>query len=219
MKEVLNRIIDRLIDWIFPKKIWVKKIENMSALEFVSLAKKSQFDITASFPIYSLFLYKDPLVRTSIHEVKYNKNTKIAKLFAEILKDSLVVELVDEISYTNFIDPIIVPIPSHKSKTKKKGFNQTVLILEELEKISDFECLEALIKIKKTKDQVGQKRDMRLFNINDSFQIKEEFKDCIRNRNIIVFDDVITSGGTLNEAKRALKQAGARRVVGFTLAH
>lgn len=217
MRALVNRMIDLILEIIFPPGFLIEKLEKMSALEFVNKAKKADIENSHGFPIFALFSYKDQLVRIAIRQVKYKRNQKIARLFAEILKNFIVPELEDEIVYTNFVDPIIVPIPSHQRKMREKGFNQTVLILNELSRISTFEIKEVLVKIKETGPQTSKNREERLKNLQNCFVVKE--KELIYGRNIIVFDDVITTGGTLNEARRALKLAGARRIVGFALAH
>ena len=81
-----------------------------------------------------------------------------------------------------------------------------------------------LIKIKETEHQARIKnRNVRLKNLIGSFVIKSDKQNknvnLIRNRNIILIDDITTTGATLKEAQKILKQAGARKVIAFTVAH
>lgn len=81
-----------------------------------------------------------------------------------------------------------------------------------------------LIKIKETEHQARIKdRRIRLKNLSDSFAIRDDrqnrSKDLIKGRNIILIDDITTTGATLNEAKKALKRADARKIIAFTVAH
>jgi predicted amidophosphoribosyltransferase len=77
-----------------------------------------------------------------------------------------------------------------------------------------------LIKPKETEHQARIKdRRTRLKNIIGSFAVKDSEKNKIKNRNIILIDDITTTGATLTEAKKVLKQAGARKIIAFTVAH
>lgn len=219
MNRILDHAKERIFSFIFPRDAFIQRIENMSPSDFENLAAKADLEIALPFPVHSFFSYKDPLVSRAIRELKYRKNERVAELFAETVCYRLTIELEDETSYTNFIDPVIVPIPTHPRKKKAKGFNQTELILEKLKKISPYDIHDALRKIRDTSDQTHKNRKERLQNIKNSFKLREGMSDIIRGRNVIVFDDVVTTGGTLLEAFRVLKKAKTRRIVGVTLAH
>lgn len=75
-----------------------------------------------------------------------------------------------------------------------------------------------LIKSKETEHQAKiENRAQRLKNIAGSFAVQNT--SLIQNRNIILFDDITTTGATLSEARKVLKEAGARKIIAFTLAH
>ncbi|MBY0376639.1 ComF family protein, partial [Patescibacteria group bacterium] len=77
---------------------------------------------------------------------------------------------------------------------------------------------EALLRIKDGPHQARiENRSERLKNIVGVFATNKNFD--VKNRNIILIDDVTTTGGTLSEAKKVLKEAGARKVIAFTIAH
>ena len=125
----------------------------------------------------------------------------------------------------NFREPILIPIPLASKRKKERGFNQAELLCQKLvniDKNNNF-ILEKNVLIK-TKDQEHQarlkdRRD-RLANIIGSFSIKNPKEmQKIKNRNIILIDDVITTGATLSEARKTLKQFGAKKVIAFTIAH
>ena len=121
---------------------------------------------------------------------------------------------------------VIVPIPLHQSKKRQRGFNQSELIAQALQKylrqsayISASIC-DALRRVHATQSQAETKsvKD-RLSNVQNCFQLIENCKLKIENSSTIVLvDDVTTSGATLAEAARVLRQAGAKRVIAFTLA-
>jgi len=112
---------------------------------------------------------------------------------------------------------IFVPIPLSKAKLKKRGYNQAEILAKNLAKKFNSAFQNILKRTKDTKGQVG------LSNIDKKLNIKDAFDIEIKNqksppKNIFLVDDVVITGSTLKEAARILKKAGAKRVIGLTLA-
>jgi len=179
--------------------------------------------------IFPLFDYRDPVVKKAIWFLKYKGKKRLAKILGEILYPRILEELSDLSQLKNFREPILIPIPLSKSRQRERGFNQAMLICENLIKLDkdnypssknkNFDLEKnVLIKIKNGEHQARiEDRGKRLKNIIGSFAVKN--KNLIYKRNIILIDDVTTTGATLEEAKRVLKQAGAKKIVAFTIAH
>ncbi|MDO8659225.1 MAG: phosphoribosyltransferase family protein, partial [Candidatus Parcubacteria bacterium] len=152
-----------------------------------------------------------------------------AKIFAEILYEKIIEELSDLIVMENFRNIILIPIPLSKKRYRERGYNQAELICRELIKINNLRHgvdmkleKDILIKPKETEHQARiENRRERLKNIIGSFAIKNEKLSLskIKNKNIILIDDITTTGATLNEARKVLKQNGARKIIAFTVAH
>ncbi len=173
------------------------------------------------FPIYD---YRHPPIKKSIHFLKYKEKKILAKTFAEIMYPRILEELADLRVMQNFYAPILIPIPLSKKRYKERGYNQSELICKNLVKLDkeiSFKLeKDVLIKNKETKHQAHIKdRKERLENLKGSFSINTENTDKIKNKNIILIDDVFTTGATLNEAKKILKKFGARKIIAFTIAH
>jgi competence protein ComFC len=215
-----QKIYEFLIDTLFPPDKRVREIENMDTGVFIQKAQKSLADETSN-EIMSLFLYKDPLVKTAILEVKSYGNKKVAKIIGKAVYDLLLEEISDLILFSHFTHPLIIPIPITRKSMRKRGWNQCELILNGIqEKQSEliFEVRkDILFKVRETGDQVGKGRKERFENLKNCFQVKNP--TLVKERNIIVFDDILTTGATLLEAKRTLKQAGAKRVILVAFAH
>ena len=122
----------------------------------------------------------------------------------------------------------MVPIPSSRSRQREKGFNQCLLLTKELVKIDrdhqqkNFGLLENLLikKIHTVRQVRIRDRQERLENLTDTFAINPAATSLnLSELSFILIDDVITTGATMTEAIRALKAAGAKRIVGFALAH
>ncbi len=174
--------------------------------------------------IYSIFDFKDPVVKKSIWLLKYKNKKYFAEFFGEILYEKIIEELSDLEIFENFKNPILMPVPLSKEKRKERGFNQTELLCENIlkhavENNKNFSCLKNIIqKNKNTLNQARIKnRRERIENIKNAFNIKSP--EQIKNQNIIIIDDVTTTGATLKEIKKLLKQNGARKVIAFTVAH
>lgn len=177
--------------------------------------------------IFSLFDYRHPPIKKAIKLMKYAGKKRIAYVLAEVMYGKILEELADLRLMENFREPILIPIPLSRNRIRERGYNQTKLMVEKLieldGKYKNFEGeLEILIKIKNTKNQAHIKnKKERLNNLVDSFSIKNSLKNIqkIKDRNIILIDDVVTTGATLTEAKKILKQNGAKKVIAFTVAH
>ena len=207
-----------LLDILFPPKRAVRELESMDAVTFASKMEKP--DNYAGKDIISLFGYGQSEVRQAVWELKYRGNRKIARLLAEALYDEMLAFLEEYAPLTNFHEPLLIPIPLSKKREAERGFNQCRLLTDELMRIDqgrNFTLSLALTKVKDTMSQTKtDSRKGRLENLSGCFRADA---DQVLRRNIILIDDVATTGATLEEARRTLKAAGARRVIAFTVAH
>lgn len=179
--------------------------------------------------IFPLYDYRHPSMKKALWLLKYKGKKRLAESFAEIIYDKILEELSELSVMENFRNVILIPIPLSTKRYRERGYNQAELICKELIKINNLRHgvdiknnfrLEnnILIKPKETEHQARiENRAERLKNIIGSFAIKSE--ETIKGRNIILIDDITTTGATLNEARKILKQAGARKIIAFTVAH
>ena len=158
----------------------------------------------------ALFDYRNELAKQAIWEIKYRKNEKLATIFCELFYEFILDELADKALFSDFKNPILAPIPSSKKRLKERGYNQCELIVKELMRIdggNNFTlCEDSLEKTKDSPSQTSVKnRKKRLQNIKGCFAVSNPEK--IKGSNIILIDDVITTGATMNEASRILIEA------------
>ena len=130
--------------------------------------------------------------------------------------------LIRHLSLVNFQPPkncVITPVPLHKRREIKRGFNQAGLIAKEIAEFFKIPyCEDALKRIKNTKPQTEtSNHNQRLENIKNAFACRKP--ELVAGKRIIIVDDVMTTGATLNECARALKSAGARSVIAFAVAN
>lgn len=218
---MLNKLFNFFIDQIFPTKCIACSEGN------ISLCEKCKLSLPVSLPnvepyIISILDYRDSRVRKLVWSFKYRNNRNLAHDFALIINDRLTEELSELKQMNNIKQPILIPIPISNKKMKFRGYNQSELIARQLYKLDNGNHFKLeignLVKTKETKSQARtSNKTERAKNLRGSFCVKNE--KLIRGQNIILIDDVCTTGSTINEARKTLKKSGAKRVIAITLAH
>ena len=110
---------------------------------------------------------------------------------------------------------IIIPVPMYKNKKSARGYNQAELLAQELQDITPYKK-GILLKIKDTKKQSTLNKQEREQNLIGAYKIQNG--EIIQNKNIILLDDIYTTGSTANECSKILKQAGANKICVLTIA-
>ena len=131
-----------------------------------------------------------------------------AELMYNLLKEKLNEIWADEKKY------IICPVPDHHGRSFQKG----ILLAEEISKKTGIELVPVLEKIKNTLPQHKMKTLKERFeNVNGAFSLKEEFKESIKDKNVVLTDDIMSCMATQNECSRILRENGVRSVISVTL--
>jgi len=163
--------------------------------------------------------YDGPL-RDLIHLLKFEQVRSAAPVLGRLLADAIAALELSLPAGTI----AVVPVPLHVHKKSQRGFNQAELIVREalkrLSRLDRFElCTSTLIRIRDTGSQIGLTRHQRRQNLRGAFAVKEG--TAISGRDVLLVDDVYTTGATASECARILRRAGAARVwvatVGRTL--
>jgi len=162
--------------------------------------------------------YNDKIIQDLVHNLKYKYIEDIADSLGKILikfieTNNIFTEF--ELSSDNVI---FVPVPLHKKRYLQRGYNQSQLIAEIISKFYNIPVQVILQRIVNTTSQVNLKRKARQENVKNAFQlIVDQPKDL--NKKIILIDDVITTGSTLNECARVLVANGYEQIFGLVIAH
>lgn len=168
--------------------------------------KKYSFEFARSVGIYR------GVLRECIHLFKYHGEKKLAEPLGELLIDYLVRNQ----EFKKGID-LIIPVPLHKNDLKGRGFNQSVLLGRIIENYFSIPAKEeVLIKKKLTPSQVNLSKKEREKNILRAFSIDRP--EEIRGKNILILDDIFTTGSTVEECSKELKKAKAKNIFILTLA-
>ncbi len=156
--------------------------------------------------------WEDKIVQKLIHQYKYNFSQELSQPLAEILAKKLlaIFEIYPEIK--NFV---LLPVPLHRRRFFWRGFNQAELLARLVAEKFDLPLETNLIKrIKNTSPQVKLKSEARRKNIAGAFKCQPG----MTAENVILVDDVITTGATMNELARVLKESGVKKVYGLAVA-
>ena len=174
----------------------------------ISCHKKSNI-----YGFISPFSYDSSLIRDLVHGLKYNRIWSLGSILAGLIADYFFLY--------NIILPkesFLVPIPIHARRKRIRGFNQTELIAENLGCILGIPVVTGILeKEKYTTPQVRLTGEERNKNVCNTFRIRRP--EAIYHKTILLIDDIKTTGATLEEVARILKEAGAKQIWAITVAH
>lgn len=152
--------------------------------------------------------FTDSLMKL-LKALKYHDNKNIAPFLAKMLWQHLTIPPADLISF----------IPLHQNKLRLRGYNQGQEIALELGRILQIPVKNLLEKKENTKAQAQIKNQQeRLQRMKGLFQVRAKYKNLIKGKRIILIDDVLTTGATLNAVSQTLKEAHAKAIIGLIVA-
>ena len=161
----------------------------------------------------SPFPYHHATVQRLIHEFKYRRIRSISPLLGQLI--------VSYISYYRISLPeqaVFIPIPLHPRKERVRGFNQALLLAQEISRGTSLTiAAHSLIRSASTTAQTKLTASNRRTNVENIFSLRNPH--MIRGKTIVIIDDVKTTGATLEQAARILKKAGAKEIWAITFAH
>ena len=162
---------------------------------------------------FAPFRYAEP-VRSMILSLKYNDNGLVAKALAPYLA-AIYLRCIKQENKTF----IIVPVPLAKSRLRERGFNQSLLLARALAEYLDLPVRDdVLVRTRKTVIQKQMDAATRAQNMQGAFTVPPEHLADVQGQNILLIDDVSTTGATSGACKDALREAGAADVQILTVA-
>lgn len=154
----------------------------------------------------SLYIFeKDKTFQDIIHSIKYSKKFLAGVLLGRLLADSL------EDKINSWEIELIIPVPLHHLKKAERGYNQSEYIAKGISKRSGIRMQNNVIRrVRYTQSQTTMSLEEREENIAKAFKVK--LKKKIKGKNLLLVDDVITTGATVKECGKVLKENGAKLV-------
>ena len=176
-------------------------------------ACKKKYSIDGCFSAISY----NKIAKKLISNFKYKPYLTDLKTFlAELFVESIIQNenFMTQISKGNWV---FVSIPLFSSKLRKRGYNQSEILVKTLSKKFNLPAQNILKRTRDTKTQYKLKRQDREENLKNAFSLKARVGP-LSQHNIFLVDDIVTTGSTLKEAANVLKRNGANKVFGLTLA-
>ncbi len=146
-----------------------------------------------------------------VHNIKYNGKLYLVEHVAKYLLDAY--------STWNLFADIVTNVPMFPLKEKERGYNQSSLIAKEFAERANLQYLELCAKVVDTASQTTLNTSERIKNVEDCFAFKPEMKSKIKNKVVLIIDDVITTGATVSELSKVILNAGAKECYVLSFAH
>ncbi len=144
-------------------------------------------------------------IRDAVYQFKFNQKLNQGKLLAQLL-----LQHIEKQQLT--IPEIIIPVPLHKKRLRKRGYNQALEIARILSNALNCECTyNNVYRSRDTSVQMELPAKQRYKNVKDAFSIKES-ATVFKNKHVCIVDDVMTTGNTVNEVAKCLKKVGTAKI-------
>jgi len=148
-------------------------------------------------------------VVNTIHKLKYARYKFLAEPLSYFLYDTLLIQdwKIDTICY----------VPLFKTRQKQRGYNQAKELAINLSKLTNIPVCDDIIRVRDTPTQTKLSRNQRQENVKNCFKVLD--KTNIKDKNILIIDDVFTTGSTSNELSKQLSNSGANKIYVLTVSH
>jgi len=235
----ISKLKSFLLDLIFPKECLgckkegsylcdscKEKIEINQDFYCVYCQNKSSLngicsDCQSSIALDSIFVaanYNNKILADLIQSFKYKYVEELGQVLTDLLIKYLAINSVFQKFDINKDNTIIAVVPLHKKRLLSRGFNQSEIIAHNLSVNYNIQVINILKRTVNTASQMKLSRQERLINLKNAFCLDSKV-NLNKNKKIILIDDVITTGSTLNECAKVLKQAGFNKIYGLVIAH
>jgi ComF family protein len=156
----------------------------------------------------SAFIYDAPICGLVLR-LKYSSEADVARMFAPFVLDAYGKDFAERVD-------IIIPVPLTPKRQRSRGYNQALLLAKGLSKEIGIAVGEPLIRVRETVAQKEMTIAERQENLKGAFRVED--KKAVKGKNVLLIDDVLTTGTTASECAKVLKKAGAREVFVLTIA-
>ena len=216
---MLTTIKNSILDILFPKFCLNCNREGQWLCEdcfsLIDIFEKQYCPSTTKLTnLYCATSYDNFIVKKLINQFKYKP---YIKELSEPLSLLIITHLNKLENPPDFKEFILIPVPLRKNKLKQRGFNQACEIGQQLSKSLKIPVYDNLLsKIKQTPAQMELDKEQRIKNLAGAF--KCEKPELVKNRKILLVDDIFTTGSTMRECAITLRNAGAQEIRGIAIA-
>jgi len=193
-----------------------------SSFKRINLNDEAYLDLKGKFrndgivtDCFAPFLFeKDGTLQHVLHHLKYNGYTSFGvKLGIEVGKGLLQNNIFGSAD-------IIVPVPLHKVKRRERGYNQSEYICKGIALVTKISHLNSLMtRTRFTVTQTHLDLEQRNENVANAFSVQQKYRNTLSGKNVILVDDVVTTGSTISSCARELKKYGVSNIFSVSVAH
>ena len=196
--------------WLFPSPYTAKDLAHIPSAPNPAQAN-----------IFALYDYHHPKGKELVYYIKRQEDRIVSEELGKNMALCLQEYLAEQQQYSFFLNPIVIPVPLTSSQKKNRGFNQSEKIAKSLTRNIDGHYHNNVIyKNRETEKQaLINNKSQRFINVRNCFSIHEKYKNELAHQDIIIVDDLVTTGATIMELEKTLRAAGARNVIAMTVAH
>ena len=215
-----DNILNKVLDLIYPQvcgicgKINTKSLCNKCEInlkKYLAIQIDNYNDFGTYYDKHIYFFQYEGIIRKLLINYKFNEKSYLYRSFVNfLLKQQKVFEIIKTYD-------IILPVPISKKRYNQRGYNQTELIVREISKRADIKLVtNCLYKVKNNVPQSTLNKDDRIENVKNAYIIKNS--KIIKDKRVIILDDIYTTGSTVNECSKLLKQNNVKEILVMTIA-
>lgn len=184
---------------------------DFNTVDMELLATRLYGQIRFDYALAYLKFYKSGITQSLLHQLKYDNCPEIGNMAGRWFGHLLV-----ERNLTEEFD-LLIPVPLHKKKVRQRGYNQSERIAMGIAESSGINlAINAIVRIKMNESQTNKSRIERWQNVENIFSVKKP--ELIKNKRILLIDDVITTGATIESCAIALEKSNAKSISAGALA-
>jgi ComF family protein len=235
---VIKKIKDVVLDLIFPRECLscgkegsylcadcFKKIETNNKFYCVVCKRPTDYSkicqtCQSEYKLRAIWVaanYNDKILQELIHFLKYKYIEEAGDILAEIIIKYLEKNQILQKFGLSKSSALFVPVPLHKKRYLSRGFNQSDLLVKKVSEFYKIPKADILARKRNTQSQIDLRKSERQENVKGAFEMIN--KDNLdKNKKIILIDDVVTTGSTLNECAKVLLDAGLSEIYGLVVA-
>ncbi|MEX2514674.1 MAG: hypothetical protein WD335_00915 [Candidatus Paceibacterota bacterium] len=206
--------IQKFLDLLFPPSDRERRLRRLLITDLETLGTNRQPEKSS---VKAVCDYRNEIIREVVYALKFAGSQTAADLIGERMREEILSICQEERIFDDRI--IITPIPLSGKRRRERGFNQSARICKRIADVEEenvFVYKQLLEKTRTTADQTELSRSRRRKNVRGVFQAEVDIDD---EAVIFVIDDVTTTGATLTEARRALRENSNAKIIGIAFAH
>lgn len=229
LSSLIKNITKPVVDFVFPRICLIsdERLSDENTNDFIQdgilknleTIKEDELPfqrakINADFFYTKYAFKKDNEIQILTHYLKYKNFTKIGIFLGEIIGKDLIRKYETRLKEFD----CVMPVPLYGSKFRERGYNQSTFIAQGIHNVTKIPILdENIIRVKNTKSQTGLTYKQRIENVKDAFAINKKNNNQLKSNGILIVDDVMTTGSTIKEIIRTIKQHTSIKVGATTV--